>query len=76
MLGKLGGRETNNVMDQLKLANQICFPLYAASRLIIREYQPHMDKLGITYPQYLVLLVLWEEQKHLIWILNIAGVFL
>jgi DNA-binding MarR family transcriptional regulator len=48
-------------MDQLKLNNQICFPVYAASRLIIREYQPHLDKLGITYPQYLVLLVLWEN---------------
>ena len=48
-------------MDQLKLDNQICFPVYAASRLIIREYQPYLDKLGITYPQYLVLLVLWEE---------------
>jgi len=48
-------------MDQLKLDNQICFPVYAASRLIIREYQPHLDKLGITYPQYLVLLVLWEN---------------
>lgn len=48
-------------MDQLKLNKQICFPVYAASRLIIREYQPHLDKLGITYPQYLVLLVLWEN---------------
>ena len=48
-------------MDQLKLANQICFPVYAASRLIIREYQPHLDKLGVTYPQYLVMLVLWEN---------------
>ncbi len=48
-------------MDQLKLHNQICFPVYAASRLIIREYQPHLEKLGITYPQYLVLLVLWEN---------------
>jgi DNA-binding MarR family transcriptional regulator len=46
--------------EQLKLSNQICFPVYAASRLIIREYQPYLDKLGITYPQYLVLLVLWE----------------
>jgi DNA-binding MarR family transcriptional regulator len=46
--------------EQLKLSNQLCFPVYAASRLIIREYQPHLDKLGITYPQYLVLLVLWE----------------
>lgn len=47
--------------DQLKLENQICFPVYAASRLITREYQPFLDKLGITYPQYLVLMVLWEH---------------
>ncbi|ASB47810.1 MarR family winged helix-turn-helix transcriptional regulator [Alkalitalea saponilacus] len=46
--------------DQLKLENQLCFPVYAASRLIIREYQPFLYKLGITYPQYLVLMVLWE----------------
>lgn len=46
--------------EQLRLDNQLCFPVYAASRLIIREYQPHLDKLGITYPQYLVLMVLWE----------------
>lgn len=47
--------------EQLKLENQLCFPLYATSRLIIRKYQPHLDKLGITYPQYLVLMILWEE---------------
>ncbi|MCK7536615.1 MAG: MarR family transcriptional regulator [Marinilabiliales bacterium] len=47
--------------EQLKLANQLCFPLYAASRLITRSYQPYLDELGITYPQYLVLLVLWEH---------------
>ncbi len=47
--------------DQLKLSNQLCFPVYAASRLITREYQPYLDKMGITYPQYLVLLVLWES---------------
>lgn len=46
--------------DQLKLSSQICFPLYAASRLITREYQPYLDNIGITYPQYLVLMVLWE----------------
>jgi DNA-binding MarR family transcriptional regulator len=46
--------------EQLKLKHQLCFPIYAASRLIIREYQPHLEKLGITYPQYLVLMVLWE----------------
>jgi len=49
--------------DQLKLSNQICFPVYAASRLITREYQPYLDKIGITYPQYLVLLVLWETNN-------------
>lgn len=47
--------------EQLKLANQLCFPLYAASRLVTRSYQPYLDELGITYPQYLVLLVLWEQ---------------
>ncbi len=47
--------------EQLKLSNQVCFPVYAASRLIIREYQPYLDELGITYPQYLVLMVLWEK---------------
>jgi len=46
--------------EQLKLENQLCFPVYAASRLILREYQPHLEKLGITYPQYLVLMLLWE----------------
>ena len=51
------------VYEQLKLENQLCFPVYAASRLIIREYQPHLDRLGITYPQYLVLMVLWEEDN-------------
>lgn len=47
--------------EQLKLENQLCFPVYAASRLITREYQPYLDELGITYPQYLVLMVLWES---------------
>ncbi len=49
--------------DQLKLENQLCFPLYAASRLIIRAYQEDLDKLGITYPQYLVLMVMWEYEE-------------
>ena len=49
--------------EQLKLDNQLCFPVYAASRLIIREYQPYLEKLNITYPQYLVLMVLWETDE-------------
>ncbi|HEX2623261.1 MAG TPA: MarR family transcriptional regulator [Phototrophicaceae bacterium] len=46
--------------EQLKLENQVCFPIYTASRLIIRQYTPFLDELGITYPQYLVMLLLWE----------------
>ncbi|WP_291914678.1 MarR family winged helix-turn-helix transcriptional regulator [Chitinophaga sp. CB10] len=47
----------------LKLADQICFPLYAASRLITRKYTPYLDQLGLSYPQYLVMLVLWETDQ-------------
>ncbi|MDD4490522.1 MAG: MarR family transcriptional regulator [Paludibacter sp.] len=49
--------------EQLKLENQLCFPFYATSRLIIRAYQEDLDALGITYPQYLVMMVLWEDQE-------------
>lgn len=49
--------------DLLKLENQLCFPLYAASRLVTKAYQPMLNKLGITYPQYLVLLLLWEDKE-------------
>jgi DNA-binding MarR family transcriptional regulator len=48
--------------DQLKLENQLCFPLYTASRLVVRSYTPLLKKLVITYPQYLVMLVLWEHK--------------
>jgi len=47
--------------EQLKLSNQFCFPVYAASRLITRAYQPLLETLGVTYPQYLVLMILWEN---------------
>lgn len=50
------------VTPQLKLENQICFPLYAVSRLLIQQYKPLLEDLGVTYPQYLVLLVLWEKE--------------
>jgi DNA-binding MarR family transcriptional regulator len=47
--------------ESLKLDNQLCFLLYGASRAVTQIYQPLLAPLGITYPQYLVLLVLWEE---------------
>ena len=50
--------------DQLKLENQLCFRLYTAARLTMGVYHPYFDPLGITYPQYLVLLVLWEQDKQ------------
>ena len=46
--------------DALKLENQLCFPLYAASREIIRYYRPFLDELGLTYTQYIAMLVFWE----------------
>lgn len=46
--------------DHLRLSNQLCFPLYALSREIIRRYTPLLEPLDLTYPQYLVILVLWE----------------
>lgn len=53
----------------LKLENQLCFPVYALSRQITNLYRPHLEEFGLTYPQYLVLLVLWESDtvtvKHL-----------
>lgn len=51
-------------MQQLKLDNQLCFPVYALSKEIINWYRPLLDKLDVTYPQYLVLMVLWEHQEQ------------
>ena len=45
----------------LRLGNQLCFPLYAASREIIRHYRPHLEALDLTYTQYITMMVLWEE---------------
>ena len=47
--------------DALALDSQLCFPLYAATRAMMQAYQPLLSALGLTYPQYLVLLVLWEH---------------
>lgn len=49
--------------NYLLLGNQLCFQLYAASRAVTQLYRPLLEPLGITYPQYLVMLVLWEEES-------------
>ena len=50
--------------EEFKLDNQLCFRLYAASRLITQAYHPLLSEQGLTYPQYLVLLVLWEKDAQ------------
>ena len=49
--------------DALKLKNQLCFPLYAASREVIKQYHPYLDAIGLTYTQYIAMMVFWEEEK-------------
>lgn len=53
----------DNKYDALKLDNQICFPLYAASKEIVKRYKPFLDEIGLTYTQYITMLVLWEKEK-------------
>lgn len=49
--------------DALKLENQLCFPLYACSREITRRYTPLLKPLGLTYTQYIVMIVMWEDRE-------------
>ncbi len=49
--------------DALKLENQLCFPLYAASKEVVKRYRPYLEPLGLTYTQYLVMMVLWEQRQ-------------
>lgn len=57
-----GNQEQNRSdNDLIKLENQICFPLYSAANAVIRAYRPLLDSLGLTYSQYLVMMVLWQE---------------
>lgn len=54
-----------NKCEMLKLDNQLCFSLYAASREIIKLYKPLLDKYNLTYTQYIAMLVMWEKEKIL-----------
>lgn len=49
--------------DALKLENQLCFPLYACSKEVVKKYKPYLDELDITYTQYITLMVLWEQKE-------------
>lgn len=49
--------------DALKLENQLCFPLYACSKEVVRLYKPFLDEIGLTYTQYIAMMVLWENNE-------------
>lgn len=49
--------------DPLLLQNQLCFPLYACSREVVRRYKPYLDEIGLTYTQYIAMMVLWERKS-------------
>ena len=53
----------NDNYDSLKLENQLCFPLYACSKEIVRRYQPILKELDLTYTQYITMMVMWEEKE-------------
>lgn len=50
------------MQDELKLENQLCFPLYACSREVIKQYRPYLDAIGLTYTQYVAMTVCWEAE--------------
>ncbi len=52
----------NSRYDALKLENQMCFPLYACSREIVKRYKPFLDKIDLTYTQYIAMMVIWEKK--------------
>ena len=54
----------NSIRDILRLKNQLCFPLYAAARKVTALYTPLLKPLGLTYTQYLVMMVLWEQKEN------------
>ncbi len=49
--------------DTLKLENQLCFPLYACSKEIVRRYKPYLDEIDLTYTQYITMMVMWEVKQ-------------
>lgn len=53
----------NSKYDCIRLENQLCFPIYAASREIVKRYRPFLDELDLTYTQYIAMMVFWEEKK-------------
>ena len=53
----------DNIFDALKLENQLCFPLYACSKEIVKRYKPFLDEIDLTYTQYITMMVMWEQKE-------------
>lgn len=52
-----------NEYDVLKLENQLCFPLYACSKEVVKRYKPFLDEIDLTYTQYIAMMVMWEQKQ-------------
>ncbi|MGV7031071.1 MarR family winged helix-turn-helix transcriptional regulator [Methylobacterium symbioticum] len=63
LVGDLRQEEADPAGDPLLLDNQLCYALYAAAHRMTKAYRPLLERIGLTYPQYLVLLVLWEQDR-------------
>ena len=61
----MGSKKQENTTDYecLRLDRQLCFPLYACSKEIVRRYKPFLDEIGLTYTQYITMMVMWEEKR-------------
>ena len=55
--------EETDIYECLKLENQLCFPLYACAKEIVRHYKPYLDDIDLTYTQYITMMVLWEKKE-------------
>lgn len=55
--------DTNDKYDILKIENQLCFPLYACAKEIVRKYKPILDEFDLTYTQYITMMVMWEKKE-------------
>ncbi len=53
--------DASQIYDCLKISNQLCFPLYAAAKEVVRRYKPFLDEIDLTYTQYITMMILWEQ---------------
>ena len=60
---QVGFAPKENIVDALKLEKQLCFPLYAVSKEIVKKYKPFLDELDLTYTQYITMMVMWEHKE-------------